>query len=241
MKIGTHKSEAAYYMMSKNNEDSSTTRVKLKEAANEKDLGVLIDDKLCFKDQVAQSTAKANRMVGLIRRSFDFLNEITLIQLYKSLVRPLLEYGHCVWQPYHKTLNSDIEDVQRRATKLIGSLKEKTYPERLRLLGLPTLEHRRLRGDMIEVFKYLKGHYDVKRPAFQPSLSGNLRGNVMKLQKKRFRLDTRGNYFSIRVVTQWNNLPDSVILAPSVNAFKSRLDKHWRGLPGLYNPSCQNN
>ncbi|XP_076445523.1 uncharacterized protein LOC143283234 [Babylonia areolata] len=137
--------------------------------------------------------------------------------------------GNCFTKCY--VVTSDIEDVQRRATKLLGSLKEKPYPERLRLLGLPSLEHRRLRGDMIEVFKYLHGHYDVQRPVFQSSLSGNLRGNTLKLQKQRCRLDVRGNYFSNRVVTQWNGLPDSVVLAPSVNAFKSRLDKHWRGLP----------
>ena len=238
MKLGGQKSVTTYHMIGKDQEGNST-RVTLKETASEKDLGVLIDDRLTFKDHVAQSTKKANRMVGLIRRSFDFLTASTFIQLYKSLVRPLLEYGHCVWQPHHKTLCSDIEDVQRRATKLLGKLKEKSYPERLKTLGLPSLEHRRLRGDMIEVYKYLNGYYDVQRPVFQPSLGSSLRGSSLKLQKNRFRLDVRGNYFSNRVVTQWNSLPDSVVLAPSINSFKSRLDRYWWDLPGLFNPSCQ--
>ena len=178
-------------------------------------------------------------MVGLIRRSFDFLTETTFVQLYKSLVRPLLEYGHCAWQPSQKTLCSDVEDVQRRATKLLSSLKDKPYPDRLKTLELPCFEHRRLRGDIIEVYKYLHGYYDVNKPTFQPTTNGNLRGNALKLQKTRFRLDTRGNYFSIRAVDHWNRLSDSVVLAPSVNAFKSRLDKHWRDLQSLYDPPCQ--
>ena len=225
--------------MTSKNEKGDLQRVTLKESTKEKDLGVVIDENLNFKEHVAQATNKANRMTGLIRRSFDYLTSSTFIQLYKSLVRPLLEYGHCVWQPRHVTICSDIEDVQRRATKLLGPLKNKLYPERLRTLGLPSLEYRRLRGDMIEVYKYLNGFYKVQRPNFQPSLSNNLRGNALKLQKNRFRLDIRGNYFSNRVVTKWNSLPDSVVVAPSVNSFKSRLDKHWRDLPILYNPSCQ--
>ena len=93
---------------------------------------------------------------------------------------------------------------------------------------------------MIEVYKYIHEHYDVHRPAFKPSLNNNLRGNAQKLQKLRFRLDVRGNFFANRVVDQWNGFSDSVVLAPSINAFNSRLDKHWSNLPSLYDPLCQN-
>ena len=68
----------------------------MKTIESEKDLGVVVDNKLSFKQQISQSTAKANRIVGLIRRSFDYLNERIFVTLFKSLVRPLLEYGHCV-------------------------------------------------------------------------------------------------------------------------------------------------
>lgn len=99
-----------------------------------KDLGVFVDNKLTFKEHVAQSTAKATQVVGVTRRSFNHLTVSMFLQLYKSLVRPLLEYGHCVWQPQLKGLCSDVEDVQRRATKLLASLREKTYPETLKAL-----------------------------------------------------------------------------------------------------------
>ncbi|KAL8561621.1 hypothetical protein ACOMHN_001353 [Nucella lapillus] len=162
------------------------------------------------------------------------------VQLFKGLVRPILEYGHSVWQPCQKTLCSDIEDVQRRATRLLGSLKNKPYPERLRALKLPTLEHRRLRGDMVEVFKYLHGCYEVLQPELTLASGRAPRGHSLKLQKDRYRLDLRGNYFAHRVVATWNSLPEEVVTAPSTNAFKSRLDHHWRHLPNLYEPKCQN-
>ena len=238
MKIGTKKSEAAYTMTGKG-EDGSTQRLTLSEIEAEKDLGVWIDNKLGFNEHVARATAKANRMVGVIRRSFDYLTKKTFVQLYKGIVRPILEYGHSVWQPSQKTLCSDIEDVQHRATKLIGTLKEMPYPDRLRALKLPTLEHRRLRGDMIEVYKYLHGHYDVNRPHLPLASGRPLRGHSLKLQKDRHRLNLRGNYFSHRVVASWNDLPEEVVAAPTTNAFKSRLDKHWKHRPGLYEPSCQ--
>ncbi|KAA0198864.1 hypothetical protein HAZT_HAZT001690 [Hyalella azteca] len=80
----------------------------------------------------------------------------------------LLEYAHSVWQLQHKTLCADLEDVQRRATKLIASLKDKPYQERLVAFSLPSLEHCRLRGDMIDVFKYVHGAYDADRPKLHP-------------------------------------------------------------------------
>jgi hypothetical protein len=91
----------------------------------------MVDSGLVFKGHVAYCTAKANKVVGIICRSFDHLTEHTFVKLYKSLVCPLLEYRNCVWQPHHKTLSSDIEDVQRWATKLLGLLTDKPYPERL--------------------------------------------------------------------------------------------------------------
>ena len=161
------------------------------------------------------------------------------VTLFKSLVRPLLEYGHCVWQPMDKQLCKEIENVQRRATKQLSHLKDLTYPERLRNLKLPSLEHRRARGDMIETFKYLNGFYQTQRPTFERATTEQLRGHPMKLSKQRCRLKLRANYFSNRIVNTWNGLPASVVTAPSVDSFKRRLDDHWKDLPSLFNPTCQ--
>ena len=128
---------------------------------------------LSFKDHIAQQTAKANKIVGLIviRRSFDHLSEKMFVILYKSLVRPILEYGHSIWQPSEKGLCCDIEKVQKRAIKMLGHLKDKPYCERLKKLKLPSLEFRRLRGDMIETYKFLHGHYDTEHPKFEKPAS----------------------------------------------------------------------
>ena len=93
---------------------------------------------------------------------------------------------------------------------------------------------------MIETFKYLNGHYDTGRPVFERTVAQNLRGHSMTLQKRRSRIVVRTNYFSNRINNVWNSLPESVIAAPSVNAFKGRLDRHWKDLPTIFNPSCHN-
>ncbi|KAK3780209.1 hypothetical protein RRG08_010603 [Elysia crispata] len=220
--------------------NSTSGKHPLKTSKAEKDLGVIVDSQLNFKDHISQATTKANRILGVIRRSFDHLTDHTFVQLYKALVRPILEYGHSVWQPALETLQQDIEDVQRRATKLIGHLKDKPYPERLSILKLPSLEHRRRRGDMIDLFKYVTGIYDASRPIFELAPNSNTRGHSKKLIKKRSRLAVRSNFFSERVVSGWNSLPESVVSAPSVNAFKNRLDAHWATHPAIYNPECYN-
>ena len=236
MKLGYHKSDRQYYMDI--SDDLGTRRVTLKETEVEKDLGVYIDNELSFKNHVAQITAKANRIVGIIRRSFDNLSEELFVQLYKSLVRPILEYGHSVWNPYLKTLCQEVEKVQRRATKLLGCLKNLSYPERLRRLKLPSLEHRRNRGDMIDAYKYVHGLYDCSKPNLNFSEVTRTRGHSLKLIKSRCTRRVRSNFFTERVVRLWNSLPQETVTAPSLNSFKARLDKFWERLPDLYDPSC---
>ena len=231
LKLGRKKSDAEYKMNGKNGE------VILEESVYEKDLGVLIDNKLGFSEHVAHITKKANRIVGIIRRTFDYLTEDLFVQLYKSLVRPILEYGHSAWQPSSKQLCQEIENVQRRATKLLSSIANLPYSERLKVLKLPSLEHRRKRGEMIDVFKYVNKIYNCDKPCFTFN-TRDTRVNTVKLAKSHHRLSIRGNYFSIRTVNCWNSLPDSVVKADNVNIFKSRLDSHWKDLTTVYDPTC---
>ena len=128
--------------------------------------------------------------------------------------------------------------MQRRSTKLIPSLKNLPYEDRLRKLELPSLRYRRLRGDMIEVYKILNGVYDSRVTSGMLSVSGQsrTRGHTQKLNKYRSRIDIRKYFFTSRVVTIWNSLPEHVISAPSVNAFENRFDKFWTNHPLKYNP-----
>ena len=126
---------------------------RLEEVEEEKDLGVLIHRTLSVSNNCAVAVKKANQMPGHIYRTVTHKSIQTVVPLYKALVRPHLEYCSRVWSPYLKKDILSIEKVQRRVTKMIPSISALTYEERLKRTGLISLENRRLRADLLEVFK----------------------------------------------------------------------------------------
>ena len=200
----------------------------LEETISEKDLGIYIDNKLRLSDHVDAAVNKANRLVGLIRRSYEYLDKDSLVQLYKALVRPHLEYGHVIWPLYFKTDLNKVDNVQRRMTKLMPQIRDLEYPERLWILKLPSIAYRRSRGDMIKVYKLLTGKYSTNEGLLKINRNSSTRGHHLKLEKQRFRLQIRRHFFPIRVVNPWNSLPKHVVLAPALNTFKNRLDRYNR-------------
>ena len=151
------------------------------------------------------------------------------LPLYKTLVRPHLEYANCVWSPFLRKDINRLEKVQRRATKIIPTLADLPYADRLKELNLPTLSYRRLRGDMIQLYKILNGMNDMKTcDLFEmKDYHLDLRGHNQRIQKPRARLDIRKSSFTHRVVDKWNSLPMSAVNAPSVNSFKNQFDKFF--------------
>jgi ribonuclease P/MRP protein subunit RPP40 len=199
----------------------------LKYSDKERDLGVIVDKTLKFSEQVNSVVCKANATLGMIRRNITCKNKFIVTRLYKALVRPKLEYCVQAWRPYLRKDIHKIEQVQGRATRMIEECRGLGYEERLKVTGLTTLEKRRTRGDLIEVFKAVKGITKIDRSSlFTIANNSRTRGHRFKLVKTRSRLDLRKNFFSQRVVNDWNSLPEAVVEANSVNSFKNLYDKY---------------
>ena len=131
-----------------------------------------------------------------------------------------------------------IENIQRRATKLIPGLSDLSYEDRLRRLKLPSLSYRRSRGDVIEVYKIMSGKYDPEISNIfqhQEQENRNTRGHKYKLFKPRCRLNVRKNSFCIRVVNMWNSLSENVVTANTLLTFERRLDRYWENEDQFYN------
>ena len=186
-----------------------------------------MDNKLTFSQHTNSTVVKANQVVGMIRRSFKYMDKYILCNFFTSRVRPILECGNVIWNP---RLIRDIDAVgrvQRRATKTVPGISTMSYSDRLRTLRLPSLVYRRARGDMIETYKFLHNVYDLNNEWLRRDPSTRTRGHSLKLEKRRCQNTMRQHCFSNRVINNWNSLPESIISAPTVNSFKSKLDQHW--------------
>jgi hypothetical protein len=116
---------------------------KLEVVETEKDLGVVISSDLKWSSHVSMAVSTANRVLGQVKNTFRYLDRYTVTTLFKTMVRPHLEYAAAVWNPYYLKDIRAIEQVQHRATKMVKDIKQLGYPQRLAVLGLPTLEERK--------------------------------------------------------------------------------------------------
>jgi len=193
-----------------------------------KDLGVIFDtgNELNFVQHCKEKINTAYSYIGIIKRNFIYLDDDAFVMLYKSLVRSHLEYANSVWNPHRLGSIKDLEKVQMRATKLVITIKNLTYKDRLKRLKLPTLKYGRIRGDMIEVYKILTNKYDSRVNFYLEKQQDSItRGHSLKLVNNRYHYDLRKFSLAPRIVNVWNSLPEIVISADTTDTFKRRLDK----------------
>ena len=190
----------------------------------EKDIGFWITDDLSTSTHVNKARCKALAEIARIRRNFTYIDKRAFCVLYNQRIRPHLDYGMTACPPGSSADSKLLEAVQSKATAMVYGLKKLNSETRREKLGLMTLEQRRDRGDLIEVFKMLKGltrinpnqFWEVREARGGPRLVKEMAVNGRK---------QRHNFFSYRVIQKWNLLPAEIKLAPSLDSFKNRLDE----------------
>jgi len=217
-------------------------RVELRKSEGERDLGVRLDNELGFSQHIRAVTSKANSMIGMLKNAFVCRDSELWKKLYVSLIRPHLEYAVSVWNPRLRRDIDALERVQKRVLRIPHDLREMAgYKERLRSVGLTTLEVRRDRGDLIQAYKLIKGLEQIDNyciPKSAPSLETNgpssalrRRNNLVresfktKQKNDNYKATTiRHHFFTNRVVPLWNGLPNDVTSAQTLPGFKMNYD-----------------
>ena len=192
-----------------------------------KDLGIDVDSKLKFGVHIEGMVTRAFRRLGVLFKAFTCREPQFMRKAYVTYIRPLLEYCTQVWLPFLKKYIDCIERVQKSFSHRIPALKLLAYHDRLDILGLETLELRRLRFDLCMYFKIIRGFINVNKDDFfyfpvNPHIT---RGNDFKLLKPVCKTNMLSNIFACRCINIWNELPNEVVNAPSVPSFKARLKR----------------
>ena len=191
---------------------------------DEKDLGIHVTSTLDPARHIANKVNTANFVLSQVRRSFLCNHPTTMLKLYKTLVRPHLDYCANVWSPWKQKDVKKVESVQRRATRMFPNCRGLSYTDRLKVLKLSSLQDRRIRGDMILTYKILTGKSNIAPESLFHLSSSSTRGHPYKLFKPRCNTTLRAQFFSQRGIDHWNSLPACVVMATSVNEFKTRYD-----------------
>ena len=196
----------------------------------ERDLGVLSSSTLQWNSNIKACIAKANKMVAWITRNLILREKNVMLPIYKTIIRPHLEYCTQLWNPVAEHGNwstiIELERVQRRFTSMIDDFSTLPYSERLDKLYLTTLAERRIRGDLIETFKIVNSRVDYGGNLFNIGRSGS---NLISRPSKSNDPNVRklvNSFISQRVIKYWNKLPNEVKNSESVPHFKINLQSY---------------
>ncbi|CAM4659406.1 unnamed protein product [Caretta caretta] len=192
MKFNSDKCKVMHLGINNKNFSYKLGMHQLEVTEEEKDLGVLVDHRMTMSRQCDMAVKKANAVLECIRRGISSRDKEVLVLLYKALVRPHLEYCVQFWSPMFKKDEFKLEQVQRRATRMIRGMENLSYEKRLKELGLFSLTKRKLRGDMIAFYIYIRGiNIGEGEELFKLSTNVDTRTNGYKLATRKFRLEIR--------------------------------------------------
>ena len=201
------------------------------QADSVRDLGITVTSDLKWASYISKITSKANILSYNIIRSFSSSNIIVYTNLFKTYIRPILEYNTVVWSPHLVSDIQRVEKVQRRFTKMVcqkTNTKFSSYQDRLNIMNLDTLEIRRVRFDLMFMYKILNNIVDVdQNDLFKINRAAkiyNLRSHNLQVQQDKYSgSNIREHFFTERVIPTWNVLPIKIIESPNINTFKARL------------------
>ncbi|KAJ3655423.1 hypothetical protein Zmor_014555 [Zophobas morio] len=190
------------------------------------DLGVLITSSLSWSEHLTRIIAKANKIIYLVSKTFVKPSVETTAKIYKTYIRPILEFANNVWTPVLERDKKLLESTQRRVTRMPYGINRPQYLDRLATMNLTSLSIRRTRGDIITTFQALTTANSPIRHLFSLNPDTRTRGHIFKLQKENFKTRSRQHFLSNRVFDPWNSLPDYVVLSNSVLSFKINYDHY---------------
>ena len=194
-------------------------------ADKEKDIGVVINNKLKPEDHINQVTGKMYNLLTNMKIAFTYIDANMVRKIITTFIRPSLEYASVAWNPHLQKDVKKIERIQRAATRWAPELRELSYEERLKALNLTTLEARRKRGALITLYKCTTGMIDIDKEDFIKPGSRRTRGHSKKLQKKQGKKDVKKYSFPNRFIKAWNDLPEYIVSAKNIHQFKNLYDK----------------
>jgi hypothetical protein len=211
--------------------------VELKEIEEETDVGVLVHKTLKPARQCEKAANTANAVLRLIQRNFHYRDRHTYLKLYKQYVRPHLEFCGPAWAPWAAADIEKLENVQRKAIKMVSGLQHRIYEDRCTELGIQTLAERRKEQDLAQVFRYSKSVGGIgpevmfEAAAAREGVITRQTGDGLNFKIPAARLEIRKNSFAVRTVKHWNQLPIEIKSAQDCEAFKKKLKK-WRECGG---------
>ena len=196
-----------------------------------KDLGIYVSSNLKWDNHIAKIVNSASTTSYQILKTCKTKNIWTLVKLFQTYIRPKLEYNTEIWSPHLlKDINS-VERVQRRYTKTICQrcgIPYGSYEDRLNKLNLQSLENRRIRYDLILMYKIFHGHHDLPFHSFfkLQTSSYSLRSTTQKIIPiKSYNSSAWLNSFFVRGPKYFNNLPVEISSTKSLFGFKSKIKK----------------